>query len=87
MYQLEIESEAASHGNDVGKVRAEVSSGGSGCQMKPSCHGDHVSVIEELLRFELVDIVRDSKDESEIFYLKRKAEARPYAGVIEGAMQ
>ena len=37
--------------------------------------------------FELIDIVRDSKDESEIFYLKRKAEARPYAGVIEGAVQ
>lgn len=37
--------------------------------------------------FELVDIVRDSKDESEIFYLKRKTEARPYVGVIEGAVE
>lgn len=29
--------------------------------------------------FELVEIVRDSKDESEIFYLKRKNDIRPYS--------
>src|SRR5690554_2504282 len=29
--------------------------------------------------FELFEIVRDSKDESEIFYLKRKENLRPYS--------
>ena len=29
--------------------------------------------------FELIDVVRDSKDEMEIFYLKRKVESFPYA--------
>ena len=37
--------------------------------------------------FELVDIVRDSKDESEIFYLKRKEGVRPYTGVADGSVE
>ncbi|MDI9605327.1 MAG: hypothetical protein QM305_08430 [Bacteroidota bacterium] len=32
--------------------------------------------------FELIQVVRDSKDEVEIFYLKRKSNATPYLGDI-----
>ena len=35
--------------------------------------------------FELIEIVRDSKDETEIFYLKRKEGLRAYTGKAEGS--
>ncbi len=36
--------------------------------------------------FELVEIVRDSKDENEIFYLKRKGTG-PLAGIAQGSVE
>lgn len=37
--------------------------------------------------FELIEIVRDSKDETEIFYLKRKEGFVPYRGTAEGTVE
>lgn len=37
--------------------------------------------------FELIEVVRDSKDETEIFYLKRKEGFVPYRGTTEGAVE
>jgi hypothetical protein len=37
--------------------------------------------------FELIEIVRDSKDETEIFYLKRKEGFVPYPGTAEGTVE
>lgn len=72
-------------------VRVDYGQGGRVPQItddrrRPVSFNSMIAVLNLLSKegFELIEVVRDSKDEVEIFYLKRKAGLIPYLDTTEG---
>ncbi len=68
-------------------VRVDYGQGGrvpqiSDDRRRPISFNGMIAVLNLLSKegFELIHVVRDSKDETEIFYLKRKTDSTPYLG-------
>ncbi len=73
-------------------VRVDYGQGGRTPQItddrrRPISFNGMIDVLNLLSKegFELIHVVRDSKDEVEIFYLKRKSVSTPYLGATGGS--